>query len=100
MLALSPSTNSPVGPSSSIIRKTKSIQEIYDVTEIINLDDCRTGAASRRKHPPSKSNLKWQMCGDKEFLFFISGKIEWELPSSILVTRNPNWSQKSGTGTG
>jgi len=39
MLAPSPSTNSPTGPSSSTIRKTKSIQEIYDVTERINLDD-------------------------------------------------------------
>jgi len=39
MLAPSPSTNSPAGPSSSTIRKTKSIQEIYDVTERINLDD-------------------------------------------------------------
>ena len=38
--------------------------------------------------------------GDKEFLSFISGKIEWESPPSILVTRNPNWSQRSGTGTG
>jgi hypothetical protein len=61
---------------------------------------CRTGAASRRKHPPSKSNLMWQMCGDKEFMSFISGKMEWESPSSILVTRNPNWSQRSGTETG
>jgi len=100
MLALTPSTNSHVGPSSSIIRKTKSIQEIYDVTEIINLDDCRTGAASRRKHSPSKSNLMWQMCGDKKFLSFISGKMEWESPPNILVTKNPNWSQRSGTGTG
>jgi len=36
--------------------------------------DCRMCAASRRKHPPLKSCLKWQMCGDKEFLSFISGK--------------------------
>ena len=36
---------------------------------------------------------------DKEFLSFIS-KMEWESPSSILVTRNPNWSQRSGTETG
>ena len=41
-----------------------------------------------------------QMRGDKEFLSFISGKMEWESPPSILVTRNPNWSQRSGTGTG
>jgi hypothetical protein len=40
-----------------------------------------------------------QMWGDKEFLSFISGKMEWELPPSILVTRNPNWSRRSSTGT-
>jgi hypothetical protein len=62
--------------------------------------DCRMCAASRRKHPPLKSCLKWQMCGDKEFLSFISGKMEWESPPSFLVTRNPNWSQRSGTETG
>jgi len=39
MLAPSASTNSPAGPSSSTTRKIKSIQEIYDVTERINLDD-------------------------------------------------------------
>ena len=39
MLALSLLTNSLAGPSSSTTRKTKSIQEIYDVTERINLDD-------------------------------------------------------------
>jgi hypothetical protein len=38
--------------------------------------------------------------GDKVFLSFISGKMEWETPPSILVIRNPNWSQRSGTGTG
>ena len=37
---------------------------------------------------------------DKEFLSFISGKREWELPPSILITRNPNWSQRSSIGTG
>jgi hypothetical protein len=40
-----------------------------------------------------------QMWGDKDFLSFISGKIEWESPPSILVTRNPNWSQRSDMGT-
>ena len=29
-----------------------------------------------------------------------SKKMVWESPPSILVTRNPNWSQRSGTGTG
>jgi hypothetical protein len=62
--------------------------------------DCRTCAASRRKHPPSKSYLMWQMWGDKEFLSLINEKLEWESPPSILVTRNPNWSQRLGTGTG
>jgi hypothetical protein len=38
--------------------------------------------------------------GDKGFLSFISGKMERESPPSILITRNPNWSQRSGTGTG
>jgi len=48
----------------------------------------------------SKNVFMWKMWGDKEFLSFISGKIEWESPPGILVTRNPNWSQRSGTGTG
>jgi hypothetical protein len=39
MLAPSASTNSPTSPSSLTTRKTKSIQEIYYVTERINLDD-------------------------------------------------------------
>ena len=42
----------------------------------------------------------WKIWGDKEFLSFISGKMEWESPPSVLVTRNPNWSQRSDTGTG
>jgi hypothetical protein len=49
---------------------------------------------------PQDLVLMWQMWGDKKFLSFISGKIEWKSPPSILVTRNPNWSQRSGTGTG
>jgi hypothetical protein len=36
----------------------------------------------------------------KEFLSLISEKFKWELSPSILVTRNPNWSQRSGTETG
>jgi hypothetical protein len=27
-------------------------------------------------------------------------KFEWESPPNILVTSNPNWSQRSGTETG
>jgi len=42
----------------------------------------------------------WQMLGDKEFLSLIHGKLEWEAPPNILVTRNPNWSQRSDTGIG
>jgi hypothetical protein len=34
---------------------------------------------------------------DEDFLFFINVKREWESPPSILVTRNLNWSQRSGT---
>jgi len=29
----------------------------------------------------------------------ISGKKEWELPPNILISRNPNWFQRSGTGS-
>ena len=32
-------------------------------------------------------------------VFLLVEKIEWESPPSILVTRNPNWSQRSGTET-
>jgi hypothetical protein len=42
----------------------------------------------------------WQMWGNKKFLSFMSGKMEWESSPSILVTRNTNWSKRSGTGTG
>jgi hypothetical protein len=45
-------------------------------------------------------SLMWQMLGDKEFLSLIHGKMEWESPPSVLVTRNPDWSQRSNTGTG
>jgi len=40
-------------------------------------------------------------CGEKkEFLSLISEKFKWESSPSILVTRNPNWSQRSGIETG
>jgi hypothetical protein len=42
----------------------------------------------------------WKIWRDKEFLSFISGKMEWESPLSVLVTRNPNRSQRSDTETG
>jgi len=39
-------------------------------------------------------------CGKTRNSCFLSvEKMEWESPS-ILVTRNPNWSQRSGTKTG
>jgi hypothetical protein len=38
--------------------------------------------------------------GRQENIVFCRWKMEWESPPSILVTRNPNWSQRSSTGTG
>jgi hypothetical protein len=38
--------------------------------------------------------------GRQENIVFCWWKMVWESPPSILVTRNPNWSQRSGTGTG
>ena len=81
---------------------------VGDIGSVVSMIDiivgsaagCRMCAASRRKYSPSNSYLMWQTWRDKEFLFFIRAKIEWEQPPSILVTRNPNWSQRSGTGTG
>ena len=62
---------------------------------------CRTCAASRRSSTLTHSCVCGiqKIQGDKEFLSFISGKMEWESPPCILVTRNPNWSQRSGTET-
>ena len=37
--------------------------------------------------------------GRQENIVFCWKKMEWESPPSILVTRNPNWSQRLGTGT-
>jgi len=40
-------------------------------------------------------------CGEKkEFLSLISEKFKWKSSPSILVTRNPNWSLRSGIKTG
>jgi hypothetical protein len=53
--------------------------------------------------PPSSGVVSLSILAnmeDKEFLSFISGKIEWESPPSILVARNSYWSQRSGTKTG
>jgi len=41
-------------------------------------------------HHPQVSSVYLADMGDKEFLFFFHEKREWELPPSILVTRNPN----------
>jgi hypothetical protein len=38
------------------------------------------------------------MWGSQGIIVFLS--VEWKSPLSILVTRNPNWSQRSGTETG
>ena len=58
----------------------------------------RTFAASGRicvhSHMISKNRE------DKDFLSFISVKREQESPPSILVTKNPHQSQRSGSGTG
>jgi hypothetical protein len=77
------------------------------VFDVIILFDSFTHIVARMRrrgkniHPHILSYLSiWQIWGDKEFLSFISGKMEWESPPSVLVTRNPNWSQRSGTGTG
>ena len=69
---------------------------------------CRTCAASQRKlyvlpilNLQCKSiyiylaNIRRQ-----EDIVFCWWKMERESPPSILVTRNPNWSQRLGTGTG
>jgi len=54
----------------------------------------------RRDRPPHSRGVCLKIWRDKEFLPLSSGKIEWESLPSILVTRNPNWSQRSGTETG
>jgi hypothetical protein len=63
---------------------------------------CRAWATSRRS-----STLECVMgyifgkYGETRNSLSLSGeKMVWESPPSILVTRNPNWSQRSGTGTG
>jgi len=70
-----------------------------NVSRLLFLYVARGQRCGENIHPQILSSV-WQMCGDKEFLSFINGKMEWESPPSILVTRNPNWSQRSGTGTG
>jgi hypothetical protein len=54
--------------------------------------------------PPSSGVVYISILADmgrQGILVFLSvEKIEWETPPSILVTRNPNWSQRSDTETG
>lgn len=42
---------------------------------------------------------KYEIWGDKDSLSLINGKREMESPPNILVTRNHNWSQRSGMRT-
>ena len=44
--------------------------------------------------------IYWANIGRQENIVFCWWKMEWESPPSILVTRNPNWSQRLSTGTG
>ena len=64
--------------------------------------DCRTCAASRRSSFTLIVCVSiWPIWETRNSCLFISGKKkEWESPPSILVTKNPNWSQRSGTETG
>jgi hypothetical protein len=61
-----------------------------------------TVACMRRRsdRPPSHVFVSiYQIWGDKKFLSFISKKQDWKSSPSILVTRNLNWSQRSGMET-
>ena len=54
---------------------------------------------SRHSVAPQKNKFQFhQLRVRLASFFFIFGSLE--SPPSILVTRNPNWSQRSGTGTG
>ena len=57
----------------------------------------------RGDRPPSRKKMEYLFLANKErqgILVSTSENIDWESPPSILVTRNPNWSQKWGTETG
>jgi len=57
----------------------------------------------RRGDRPPSLNCVWYLenTGRQGILCLLAvEKIEWESPPSIMVTRNPNWSQRSGTETG
>jgi hypothetical protein len=56
----------------------------------------------RGDRPPHSMDVWiWKNMGRQGILCLLAvKKWEWESPPSILVTRNPNWSQRSGTETG
>jgi hypothetical protein len=55
----------------------------------------------RGDRPPSNVDIYLVNVGRQRTLCLLAvKKIEWESPPSIMVTRNPNWSQRSGTETG
>jgi len=82
MLAQSPSTNSFTGPSSSTTRKIKSIQEIYDVIERINLDDVNILCLFSGNDPIIFEEVyqedRWKKAIKKEINYIIKNNT-WEL---------------------
>jgi hypothetical protein len=67
---------------------------------LLLLTPCHTCAASRRSSTLMYGYISGK-CGETRNSLSLSGKkMEWESPPSIMVTRNPNWSQRSGTKTG
>jgi len=81
-----------------------------NVGVVLDLDNdldgkCRGCAASRRIFHFLESRMcVWYLgmtnVGRQENIVFCWKEMEWESPPNILVTRNPNWSQRLGTGTG
>ena len=68
----------------------------------IFLENCRTCAAARRLST-LKEKMEYLFLANKErqgILVSTSENMDWESPPNILVTRNPNWSQRWGTETG
>jgi hypothetical protein len=71
--------------------------------DCIRFDGINTVARVRRRgdRPPHSMDVWiWKNTGRQGILCLLAvEKIEWESPPSIMVTRNPNWSQRSGTET-
>ena len=73
------------------------------ILSCLSCGKCRTCAAARWS-----STLKGKIrifipgkCVERQgILVSTSENMDWESPPSILVTRNPNWSQRWGTETG